>query len=316
MSAELVNVELVTALEGYLAKRRALGFKLLMEERHMRNFLQWLWASGNTGASFTAAQAAAWVRGEGDFTSGYQHQRLSAVRCFTRYCQALAMDVQVPTTRALNAGRDRRRPHIYSQAEVDALIGACYRVFSHPLVQTTMAHLIGLLAVTGIRPGEALRLRAGDLDVGAATLLIQANKHGPDRVIPLGPTTINALTSYQADPSRQAAGPQPDGPIFVTITGSAYQRQSVGAHFQRIRAAADFTWEGPAPRLSDLRHTFATRQMIRAYTTEAADPAATLSLLATWLGHSDPAHTYWYIEAVPELLALAAGRVDAITTTE
>lgn len=87
-------------------------------------------------------------------------------------------------------------------------------------------------------------------------------------------------------------------------------------HFQRIRDAAGITGEGTPPCLVDLRHTFATRQMIRAYTTQAGNPAATLGLLATWLGHSDPSHTYWYVQAVPELLGLAAHRIDTTNPTE
>jgi len=316
MKAHQANSQLVAIVEDYLHKRRALGFMLVEAERHCRNFLQWLWSSGNAQASFTAAEVAMWVRGADDLKSGYQYQRLSAVRGFARYCQGLGMDVQVPTGRALGAGKNRRRPHIYSQQELDALIVACRHVFIYPLVQTTMAHLIGLLAVTGIRPGEALRLRSDDLDVEAATLLIQANKHGPDRRIPLDPTTVEALVAYQADPDRQAANPQADGPIFVSVKGSAYRLVTVQTHFHRLRDAADFTWDGTVPCLSDLRHTFATRQMIQAYKTPGADPAATLGLLANWLGHSVPAHTYWYIEAVPDLLAMAAGRMDPTITME
>lgn len=308
MTTHQANIELVTALDDYLTKRRALGFELIMQEQHNRNFLQWLWSAGNTHASFTTAEVVAWVRGADDYKNSYQHQRLSAVRGFARYCQGLGMDVQVPNSRVLGVGKHRRMPYIYSQQEVDALIIACNDVLIHPLVQTTMAHLIGLLAVTGIRVGEALRLQSEDLDADAATLLIQANKQGSDRLIPLDPTTVEALTAYQADPHRQAVHPQANGPIFITIRGEAYRIVTIQNHFQRIRDAADFTWQGPAPWLSDLRHTFATRQMLRAYNTPGADPAATLSLLALWLGHSDPAHTYWYIEAVPELLSLAASK--------
>jgi integrase len=307
-----VNSALQTALEDYFARRRALGAQLIEEERHARRFLEWLWDRGNTRPAFTATEAIIWARGSGNFKTAYQRQRLSSLRGVARYCYAIGLDVQVPAANALRTGRDRRRPHIYTQNEVDALIAACQHVFTHALVQTTMANIIALLAVSGMRIGETLRLKSQDLNSRDATVLIRANKHGPDRLIPLHPTTAAALAAYQANPHRQAVSPQTDGPLFVTTRGTGYKRSSVEAHFQRLRAAAGLAAEERFPCLHDLRHTFATRQMIRAYTT-GADPAATLSLLATWLGHSDPSHTYWYIQAVPELLALAANRKNTLT---
>ncbi|MGB2978507.1 MAG: tyrosine-type recombinase/integrase [Propionicimonas sp.] len=305
-----------TVLEAYLAQRRALGFRLVEEERHCRRFLEWLQAHGHASTSFTVAQALSWAHGDGSLKNSYQAQRLSAIRGLASYCHAIGLDVQVPPAKALRTTRDRRRPHIYTRDEVDALIEACQHVFTHPLVGATMAAVIALLAVTGMRPGEAVRLRPGDINAEDATLLIRANKHGPDRLIPLHATTVDALAIYRTSSPRQAVGPPPEGPLFVTTRGRAYQRATVEGHFQRIRAATGITWEGTPPCLVDLRHTFATRQMIRAYTNDAGNPAATLGLLATWLGHSDPSHTYWYVQAVPELLALAAHRVDTTNTTE
>lgn len=316
MNDQLVNATLVAGLEDYLIRRRALGFGLVEEERHARRFLEWLWAHGSTGAAFTTAQALSWARGEGQFKNSYQGQRLAAVRGMARYCHAIGLDVGVPAANALRAGRDRQRPHIYTQDELDALITACHHVFTRALVQATMANIIAVLAVTGMRVGEVLRLSTRDINPGEGTVLVRANKNGPDRLVPIHPTTVEALARYEMSPERLAAGPQSDGPLFVTVRGGAYQRPTVESHFQRIRQGAGLSWHRPAPRLYDLRHTFATRQMIRAYTTDGADPAATLSLLAIWLGHSDPSHTYWYIHAVPELLALAATRMNPTITME
>lgn len=317
MNDQPVNAMLVAGLEDYLIRRRALGFGLIEEERHARRFLEWLWTHGNTGASFTSAQALSWARGEGQFKNSYQGQRLAAVRGMARYCHAIGLDVGVPAANALRAGRDRQRPHIYTQDELDALITACRRVFTHALVQATMANIIALLAVTGMRVGEVLRLSTSDINQGEGTVLVRAIKNGPDRLVPIHPTTVEALAGYEMSSERLAAGPQSDGPpLFVTVRGGAYRRPTLESHFQRIRHEAGLSSHFPAPRLYDLRHTFATRQMIRAYNTEGADPAATLSLLAIWLGHSDPSHTYWYIHAVPELLALAAARMNPTITME
>lgn len=316
MTTRSADGGLWTALEAYLAQRRALGYQLVEEERHARRFLEWLPISADMSTGFTVAQALSWAHGDGSLKNSYQCQRLSAIRGLARYCHAIGLEVQVPPAHALRTTRDRRPPHIYSQDEVDALIEACQLVFTHPLVQATMAAIIALLAVTGMRPGEALRLHTGDINAQDATMLIRANKHGPDRLIPIHPTTLDALAGYQAHPHRHAVAPPPEGPLFVTTRGVAYQRETVEDHFQRIRDAAGITGEGTPPCLVDLRHTFATRQMIRAYTTQAGNPAATLGLLATWLGHSDPSHTYWYVQAVPELLGLAAHRIDTTNPTE
>lgn len=103
-----VNAELVAALEDYLARRRALGFGLIEEERHARRFLEWLWVGGHIRASFTATQAVTWARGDGSFARSYEGQRLAAVRGLSRYCQATGMDVVgcLRRTRCVPAGID------------------------------------------------------------------------------------------------------------------------------------------------------------------------------------------------------------------
>lgn len=112
----------------------------------------------------------------------------------------LGLDVQVPAVSALNPSKNRRVPHIYNPTEIDALIAACQNVFFPALVQDTMAATIALLAVSGTRVGEALRLRPQEIQSSDATVLTRANKHGPDRLIPLHPTTVNALATYKSTP--------------------------------------------------------------------------------------------------------------------
>lgn len=206
MTARPVNADLLAALEDYLARRRGLGYGLVEEERHARRFLEWLWARGRTGSGVTCAEAITWARGdkENAFTHSYQCQRLGGARGLARYCHAIGLDVEVPPAGALRGARDRRRPHIYTQDEIDALMACCRQVFTPPLVQATMAHIIGLLTVTGMRIGEALRLGVPDLDPAAGTVLIQANKHGPDRLVPLHPSTLAALAANETSPARRA----------------------------------------------------------------------------------------------------------------
>jgi len=99
-------------------------------------------------------------------------------------------------------------------------------------------------------------------------------------------------------------------PLLVSCRGLAYGRSTIEAHFARLVTAAGLAPRGAAhPRLHDLRHTFATAHMATAYAA-GADPQRTLTLLATWLGHTSTAHTYWYLSATPQLMALAATRLE------
>lgn len=313
MTGRQSNADLSQTLTDYLAQRRALGFALIEEERHARRFLEWLWDHGNADAAFTCTDAIEWARGQGGLAESYQRQRLQGVRGLARYARSVGMPVEVPPTTAIGGGIRRRAPHIYTQAETDELIGACPPTFAHPHVQATMAVIIGLLAATGMRIGEALRLRPDDIDDRRATLLVRASKHGPDHQIPIHPTTLDGLRAYQHGAHRLATRPGPEAPLIVTTRGSGYAPATIEAYFATLRTSAGWTWGGRAPRLHDFRHTFATTRMIDAYQDPCADPSATLALLATWLGHSSPSHTYWYIQAVPELLALAAQRPTSIS---
>jgi integrase len=172
-----------------------------------------------------------------------------------------------------------------------------------------MRTLIGLLAATGIRIGEALRLTPADFDTGSGVLLIHASKSAT-RLVPVHPTTIDQILAYRDLPARTRTRPDPEGPLFVSSRGTGYERSTIEGYFARMVAAAGLTPRGRArPRVHDLRHTFATAHMTAAYQA-GADPQRTLKLLATWLGHTSAAHTYWYLTATPDLMALAADRLE------
>ncbi|MGO1543268.1 MAG: tyrosine-type recombinase/integrase [Gulosibacter sp.] len=296
-------------LDHYLAQRRALGFRLTMNEYRLRQFLAWLDRT-HPAESFTIEHAIAWARNQPDLLPSTQSQRLSAVRQFANWLHANDLDAPIIPTRLLPIGTTRRTPYIYSQADLDRLLEACATCFPHPRVTITMHTIIGLLAATGLRIGETLRLTVPDLDTTEHMLLVRATKTPRDRLVPLDPTTTQTLLRYLRHPARQATSPSATGPIFVNHRGSQFVSETIEQHFAALTESLSLTPPGQRrPRLHDLRHTFATRHMIAAYTHDR-NPARTLTLLTTWLGHTDPAHTYWYLTAVPELLAAAAGRLD------
>lgn len=295
-------------LDEYLMMRRALGFQLNDVERQVGLFCAWLEARGQT-RTFSINEAVTWARINPDAHPSWWSTRLSLVRRFAAYLNANGVDVPVIPGGLLPARKPRAVPFIYSQDDLNALLAACGQVFGDERIAETLRTVIGLLAVTGLRIGEALNLRVDDIDSGNDVLVIKAAKSA-ERRVPIHPTTTAALMRYIALPARTATRPDPHGPVFVTVKGSGYVYVTFQGMFRRVREAAGLAPRGRArPRLHDLRHTFATAHMTAAYT-RGGDPDRVLSLLATWLGHSDAAHTYWYLSATGELMARAAERLE------
>ena len=298
--------------------RRSLGFQLNDLERQVGLFCTWLEARGQ-GQTFTIDEAVTWARLNPDAHPSWWSTRLSLVRRFAAYLNATGVDVPVIPNGLLPARKPRAVPFIYSQDDLDALLAACDTEFTDELIAATVRTVVGLLAATGLRIGEALNLRVDDIDHDTGhdidVLVIKAAKSA-ERLVPIHPSTTTALRDYIALPARMAAHPDPDGHVFVTSTGSRYAYVTFQARFKRVREAAGLIPRGRArPRLHDLRHTFATAHMTAAYA-GGGDPDRVLSLLATWLGHSDAAHTYWYLTATGELMARAAGMLEPIAEGE
>ena len=174
----------------------------------------------------------------------------------------------------------------------------------------TWRTLIGLLAVTGMRQGEACRLKRDDVDLDAGTLVIADSKFGKSRQVFLHPSAAGALRAYEQ--ARGQAFPEPEtAAFFVNSRGRPLNGHNLPHTFAPLAAAAGI--QAPpgqrAPRLHDLRHVFTVATMLD-WHRDGGDVQARLPLLSTWLGHVDPKSTYWYLQAVPELLALAAGRLE------
>jgi integrase len=293
----------------YLAQRRSLGYKLTTSEYLLAQFCGWLAARGKPD-TFTIDDAVAWARQPASAQPVWWSQRLAALRPFAAYLNACGAGVPVISRALLPKVTTRATPFIYSQADLDSLIGACSTVFKTARVATTMQVIIGLLAVTGLRIGEAVHLTVPDFDADNDVILVRGSKTPLDRLVPVDRTTTAVLAGYLAMPERLATHPDPAGPIFVNYKGTGFVIETIEQHFKRLTRAAGLEPRGRArPRLHDLRHTFATAQMAAAYR-NGGDPQRTLSLLATWLGHTHVADTYWYLTASPQLMALAAERLD------
>jgi integrase/recombinase XerD len=164
--------------------------------------------------------------------------------------------------------------------------------------------------VTGMRAGEAIGLDREDLDARHGLLTVHG-KAGTTRQLPLHPSTMQALASYGE--LRDSRHPRPASPaLFISLNGTRLIYKNVHRTFHQLTAAAGLRPRSAAcrPRIHDLRHTFAVTTLAGWYR-DGGDVAARLPLLSTWLGHASPDGTYWYLTGTPELLALAAGRLDA-----
>lgn len=299
--------ELHAALDDYLALRRSLGFSLQRDEKLLRQFLNYLEHKGSH--TVTVADALAWAKLPEPASPGWLGMRLSMVRSFAAWLSTIDPATEVPP-RDLLPGRGRRAvPYLYSAADIAALWAQADRLKT-PLRTATIRTLIGLLAATGMRIGEVIALDDNDLHPDHGLLVVHHAKQGNWRQIPLHPSTINAIKDYRK--VRDGYFPRPVSPaLLVSGAGTRLLIFNVGQTFAKLARRASLAGRSGAsrPRPHDLRHTFAVNTLLDWYR-DGGDVAARLPLLSTYLGHTSPAHTYWYLQAAPELLAEAAHRLD------
>lgn len=300
--------EFTDSLDDYLAFRRARGYGLVRAEKLLHQFGSWLGDQAATSPLlFTEAQALTWASLPGGSLS-WQHLRVGVVRSFALWLESRGHRVEVPSLKTLPHADHRAIPFQYSDEDITALMHACDQVFT-PFRAATMRTLTGLLVVTGLRIGEAIGLDITDVDPVDGQVLVRRAKGGRNRLVFLKPSSCHAIAAYLNSPLRPVAvGPA----LFVSLAGTRLLYCNVQEGFARMIRACRFPSQpGASPRLHDVRHRFATNAMAASYRPGANDtPDRTLTLLSTWLGHADPANTYWYLEASPRLLALAATRLE------
>lgn len=292
-------------IDAYLAMRRGMGYQLEQQERYLRSYARYL--AAHATPTITLATAMAWVNLPTDTSQGYRANRLSAIRGFAKYLQALEPATALIPADILPAKSDKLEPYVYSHNDIAALMTAAGQI-TPALRATTSVTLIGLLAATGMRISEALNLDTSDVDFAASRLTIRYAKFDNPRVLPLHATTITALQHYLK--IRQHHMPRPKDPAFF-VSGAGTRvlynnfhyvfhqlTQQVGLHTRSLRSR---------PRIHDLRHTFAITTLMNWHQT-GADTNALLPVLSDYLGHISPASTYWYLTATPALMSAATAR--------
>ena len=305
-------------LDRYLSVRRSLGYGLGTAERILRRFIDFAERQGadHISTDLFLRWQSAFGRANRQTWAG----RLRIVRLFAQWLHGIDPGHEVPP-QALIPGRYRRaRPYIYSEEEIRRIVDADARLPSIKGIRAlTYSTLFGLIAVTGLRVSEAICLDVGDVDLEIGLLSLRRGKLGKARLLPLSDSTTAQLCAYAKERDR-LLGARSES-FFVSECGTrptdGNARYAFACVCQNIglRRAEKFKRHGRGPRIHDLRHSFAVRTLVDWYRT-GKDPAREMIKLTTYLGHANPASTYWYIEAVPELLELASRRAEASLARE
>ena len=291
----------------YLAVRRVLGYKLARPEKLLGQFTAYLEQAG--ASTVTTEHALAWAVLPGGDPSWHAY-RLAVARGFAVWLATIDPAAEIPPVGLIPSRKQRATPYLYTDGEVAALIAAAGSL-RFQLRTATYQTLIGLLAVTGMRVGEAIGLDRGDAALDAGVLTVRNGKHGKSRLIPVHGTTVRALRDYLRLRDRLCPDARTEA-VLVSPAGTRLLYCNVHATWKKLAVSAGLRSRSGScrPRIHDLRHSFAVRTMLDAYES-GLDGQVTLSALSVYLGHADPKATYWYLSASPELMAAAGQRLGA-----
>lgn len=300
------------AASDYLTLRHALGYQLVEANRLLPRFVAYLDATETPTVTVEAALAWSIQANPGTTMASL---RMMIARGFARHLAGIDPATEVPPLGLLPSRQHWRPPFIYTPADIDVLMRQARLCLHPPLLAETIETLIGLLAVTGMRIGEVIALDRSDVDLTAGVVLVRESKFTKSRNVPLHESTTGVLRDY-AD-RRDREHPQPVTASFlVAVTGKRLDYTMVGRTFRNLCENAGIgVGATHPPRLHDLRHTFAVATLVHWYRT-GQDATAKMPMLSTYLGHHDPRSTYWYLSAAPELLALAADRLEPTAAGE
>ncbi len=291
-------------LDTYLQLRRQLGFKLVVPGILLRDFVQF--AQRRRINFITTKSALQWAVRPDNIKPRQRAVRLGVVRRFAEYVSTLDPRTEIPAKKLLPFQYRRPNPYLYQDDDVLRLIKATKHIDNSNAAKcTTYATLFGLLAVTGMRVGEAIALDCKDVDLNQGIITIPKAKGNTSRLVPLHPSTSQALRRYLDVREKRCPRPSKSS-FFVSENGTSLRYSTVNRWFlilsRRIGLRQRDALHGP--RLHDLRHRFAIRTLMEWYRSDVAVDAH-LPELATYLGHVHVNDTYWYLSAAPELLRQA-----------
>jgi integrase/recombinase XerD len=298
-------------LHDYLALRRGLGFRLVETECYLRDFCFFM--ERERASLVTSILALRWAMAPTSARPTTWAARLTVIRQFARYLKGFEPATEIPGTRLLPFPPKRCQPYLYSLEEIERLMSTARSMPSRQALKPhTVATLIGLLAVTGMRVNEALSVRREDVDLESGVITIRGSKFTKSRLVPVHASTVLALREYAARRDLCIPKRWPRGPYFLlTGRGAKFAVSQVHLAFDAISRTVGLRTPEMrrGPRLHDLRHRFATETLLR-WSRTGAEIEREMPTLTTYLGHSNLSDTYWYLSAHPELLKHAALRLE------
>ncbi len=302
-------ISLRKAAENYLTMRRSLGFKLRDMGYNLHHFVSFMEQQGTS--IITTELALSWAQQPQNVQHAHWAARLSFVRSFARYWSATDPRTEIPPMGLLPHRYKRVTPYIYSDDEIQQILKAAKNLPpSTGLRPWTYYSLFGLLAVTGMRISEVTRLDRGDVDLDQELLTVRFSKFNKSRLIPLHPSTVEKLKLY-LNRRDQLYPRAPTHRFFLSNQGTPLTECMVRWTFVKLSRQIDLRkiGHGFGPRLHDFRHRFAVTTLLHWYQT-GVDVEQDLPVLSTYLGHAHVTDTYWYLSAIPELLALTKDRLE------
>jgi integrase len=312
-----MSAGLGTLVERYLKERRRLGFDLRGPAYCLRSLTRHLRQVRHRGP-LTMEVMAEWARQDhhGSTDPSTWARRLKHLRSFTRWLQQYEPRTEVPDDAVFGRLHERQAPHIYTESEIVALLSAARRLGPSPGPRGMVFEtLFGLIACTGLRVSEALGLRNGDVDLRRGLLTIRRTKFAKSRQVPVHPSTVQALAQYRWVRDLSSASQDEEAPFFIGTrgprSGQALHSRNVDRVFAALRRELGWPNRGThhAPRIHDLRHTFVVRRILL-WQRQGVDVDAAMLALSTYVGHAMVTNTYWYLQAVPELMSVAAERFE------
>lgn len=299
-------------LDEYLSVRRSLGYDLPFSGRVLRGFAAF--ADQEGADHITVDLFLRWKDAFGAASNNTWSTRLGMVRGFAGWMQAYDARTEVPPCGLISGKPRRTRPHIYSDAEVATIVARAAKLPSrYGLRGWTCSTLFGLIAVSGLRISEAVGLDDDDVDLGEGVITVRRGKNRKVRFVPIAPSSVAKLRAYRVERIRLLGATT--GAFFRIDDGQRPTDCFARYNFAQVsqdtglRETERFGKHGRGPRIHDLRHTFAVMTIMGWYR-NGVDPDREMIKLSTYLGHLKPDNTYWYIEAVPELLQLASERAE------
>ena len=306
---------MVARVENYLIARRQMGFALDIAGCQLLAFARFADTTGYCGP-VTLDLAVRWARSASRPTALTMARRIEVLRPFAKYQAQFESRTELLPSRYFGPAHRRLVPHIYSEQEIASLLqGAGQLAPVGGLRPLTYRTIFGLLAATGLRVSEARLLKVEDVDCRRLLLTVRQTKFRKSRLVPLDPTVVTALDRYASTRGRLFGRAKLDA-FFVSDRGTPLADRTIHHNFEQLRRELGWTARGghPSPRIHDLRHTFICRTLLRSYQQNQRIDQM-IDALSTYVGHAKVSDTYWYITAVPELMAAAAHRFLPLPST-